>query len=162
MNYVVLLFAAFAFAAQSVFAKHYNLLNAERKSAGPLYQLIFLAAGFLFYAVYSAVADFSFDATVLPYAVGFSICFFITIFAMVAALKTGPVALTSLFIQCSLTLTVVYGFIFWNEPVTPMSIAGLVLFIAALGFCLLGGKQKDDGSDITSKKKFLQSGWFSR
>lgn len=157
MNYAILSIATVMFAAQSVIIKRYNILNAERKSAVPLYQLLFFAACCIFYAVYS-VADFSFDIAVLPYAAGFAFCFFTAVFSMAAALKTGPVSLTSLFVQCSITLTVLYGFIFWGEQVTPMAVAGLVLFLITMGFCLLGGGrkgEKEEGGAAKISKKWL-------
>lgn len=140
MPYLYLVASVICMSTSSVFGSFYNRKNVGRKNTSPLYnflQLITVCVGWwvLF------LMDFSFDPTVLLYALGFGACYTLCTIALINALKTGPITLTSLFSQLSLIAVTIWGFIFWDEPISPIVIVGLVLVVVAITLCLYKGKE---------------------
>ena len=96
--------------------------------------------------------DFSFDKKVLSYAIPMGAVYAVVTWANISALKCGPVSLTALFLQLSLIATTVWGFFFWGEKVTVLSVVGLVLAICSLVLCLYEKKSSEkEGGKISLK-----------
>ncbi len=76
--------------------------------------------------------EWTFDVRILPYALGFGICYlFATVFA-VLAMASGSLAKTSLILSYSLLLPGFYGILFLNESVSAFLVIGLCLLAVSL------------------------------
>ena len=160
MPYLYLLGAVGFVASANIIASFYNRKNEERKDPVPLYNLVYGIVVWLVWTVLYAL-DFSFEAGVLWYSLGFGVSYAVGVIGMIYALK-GPVALTSLIIQMSLIGTTVWGFMFWDAKFTPLVGVGLVLVVVSLFLCLYKGKQKEcDLCLYKNKKKEAEENKFS-
>lgn len=56
--------------------------------------------------------DFSFDISVLPYALAFAVCYIAGSVGLIRALQYGTTTLTTLFMSLSLVVTSIWGFFF--------------------------------------------------
>ena len=90
------------------------------------------------------------DIRVVPYALLYA-CFYggCTI-AVVYALRTGPIVLTTLIKQLALICVSVWGFFFWDDPFTIPVAIGLLLVVIALWLCLYN-KKKEKTQDFNFK-----------
>ena len=150
MDYVYLILATVLISTTSIFASFYNRRTEGMKNASLTYNFINIAS-VLFTWLIIYVIDFSFELSVLPYAIAFGICFSITTICLVFALKNGPVALTSLILQFSLIGVTAYGLLFWNQEITPLIIIGIVMTAISLYLCLYSGKDTKTNVKITKK-----------
>ncbi len=148
MGYLYLVGAVALAASNSIFCGFYNRKNATKSNAAALYNLIFHACALLFWAIYWAV-DYSFDADVIWYGLGFGACFVCASVGIVFGMKTGPIMLTSLIFQLALIAPAIWGFFFWETPFTWLVATGLVLVIAAIFLCLYKGKSAGKSAKIT-------------
>ena len=149
MPYLQLCIAIVAISMQTILASYYNRQNAACKDITRLYNLLqlgtlTLAWGGMF------LLDLSFNAAVIPYSLIFGACFAACSFGLINALRTGPVSLSSLFMQFSLIGTTIWGFFAWDDPVTVLVIIGLVLVCISLFLCLYTGKEAGE-QKITKK-----------
>ena len=141
MPYVYLIVSVFLSAGASVFSKLFNCQNVGRKDSTAFYNFLFTTSVALGWGVFY-VFDFSFELTVLWYAIGFGLCFTACNIGLINAMKYGSAALTSLFVSLSLILTTAWGFLFWNAELTlPVGI-GLALVVLSI-VCCLYSKDKD-------------------
>lgn len=135
MPYLYLVLSVFFNAASSVFGTYFNRRAEGKKDPTPYYNFILLSAvsigWFLLY-----MTDFSFNASVLPFALLFALFYSTCNIAMIRALQCGPVALTSLIIGLSLILTTIWGIIFWNAKFGILVIIGLILVALSLFLCI--------------------------
>ena len=137
---ILLLAAAVLFSAlgSTILPGFYTRKNVGLRGQGDLYNLCRHLGILVFWGIYYAF-NFSFEPAVLPYclliAIGYVSCFWI-----LDAMACGPVSLTSLFVSLSLVVSSVYGFFFWNSPVTPLSVAGLCLVVLSLWLALHKGR----------------------
>ncbi len=153
MPYLYLCFSVLFIASASVLGAFYNRRAADRKGSGALYNFVQLSCEFLIWAIVFAF-QFSFDWRVLIYSLLFGAFFTVCRIGTINALKTGPVALTSLFMQLSLIFATVWGFIFWDAAVTVFAIVGLVLVVVSLFLCLYKGK-RSNGEKMNLKWLFF-------
>ncbi len=144
LPYVYLICCVFFAASLSLFASAYNKKNESRKhDCTPLYNLIYVLCVVIAWAVIWAT-DFSFDIKVMPYSILFAIGYAAAIMGLIISMKNGPMALTSLIFQLSIVATSVWGFFFWDSPVTLPVILGLVLVFLSLFFCLYTKKKEGE------------------
>ena len=141
MPYFYLIGAVVSVSATNILASLYNRKHTDTKGATDLYNLVYGIVVWLIWTVLYAM-DFSFDARVLLYSLGFGVSYAVGIIGMIYAFK-GPVALTSLIIQMSLIGTTVWGFLFWGADFTPLVGIGLVLVAVSLFLCLYKGKKEE-------------------
>ncbi len=147
MPYVLLFLSVIGSSAASVFGGFFSRRHTDDR-ASAFYSFVQVLTAALLWGVLFAM-DTSFDPGILIYAAGFGLCYALTVIGTIMALKTGMVALTSLITSFSLIATTVYGFLFWETPVTLPVIFGLVLVSLSLVLCLY---KKNDASDTTEKK----------
>jgi len=143
MDYIILIGALLCSSTASIFAGFFNRACEGKKSPTQMYNLFLLATVFIGWLIYFFV-DMSFDAGVIPYAVGFGIAYCTSMFGIINAIRTGPVLITTLIQQFSLIATTVWGFLFWGDELDTLVIIGLVTIILALFLCLYTGKSKED------------------
>ncbi len=141
MAYVYLIASVFFIASSSIFGGFYSRKHEKTEGSSRLYNFLQLTVAFLVWTVIY-LFDFSFDWRVLAYALLFGGCYTICMIGMINALKTGSVALTSLFLQLSLIGVTLWGFVFWDVSVTLFAVLGLLLVVVALCLCLYTGKRE--------------------
>ena len=83
----------------------------------------------------SAVSDFT---VLMAFCFGTSMAF-VAIFA-IKALRNGPMALTALFASFSMVIPILFGFFFWQEPVTFAKVFGIVIMFLAVYLIIGPGK----------------------
>ena len=142
MPYLYLISSVFLAAATNVFGAFFNRKNETEKDSTAFYNLILCSASFLCWLIYYCF-DFSFSWKVLPYSMGFGACYALCNIAYIKASKIGPASLTALFISFALLGTTVWGFIFWDAPVTVLGIIGIVLVACSVVLCLYEKKEED-------------------
>ena len=138
MPYVYLISSVFFMALYSILGSFYNNKNKKRGDASSLYTLILTCSAFLFWLVLFLI-ERAVNAEVLWYSLLFAFCYTVVNIALINALKTGSVILTSLFLQFSLIGVTIWGFFFWNTQFTWLRGVGLVLVAVALWLCLYTG-----------------------
>ena len=141
MPYVLLITATVFMSASGICASFYNRKNADKKDTAAIYNLIQLATVFLFWLV-KFLTNPEINPAVLPYSLLFTLRYTAAISASVYAYREGSLILSSLIMQLSMITTSIWGFFFWNSPVTPMIIIGLFLVVLTLWLCLYQGKVK--------------------
>ena len=154
MPYLYLFLSAVFMASSSVFGGYYSRRTMQRKDATPLFNLVRMLATLICWCVIYAF-DFSFDAGVLLYSLGFGGCFALATIALIYAIKYGSVALTSLMLQVSLIGVCIWGLIFWGAPFTILVLLGLILVTIGIALCVLEGKKEEGKKTISLRWLFF-------
>lgn len=159
MPYLYLVLSVFGISANGIFGEIYNRKNEGRKEPTTLYNLLFVCATILLWGVYFAI-DRTFDAKVLLYAVPMGVCYSLAAASNIYAIKYGSVVLTSLILQLSLIGVTIWGFIFWGDEASVLSVVGLVLAVAALVLCLYEKKDKKEVAVEEAGQKRVSAKWI--
>lgn len=136
MPYIYLILSLFCTATSSVFGSLFNQKNAARKDPSGLYNLLQLSTICVGWWILFAL-DFSFHPMVLVYSLGYGISFAICTFSVINALKTGPITISTLFVQLAMIAVSIWGLFFWEQPLTPFVGIGLILVVVSVTLCLL-------------------------
>ncbi|MBE5751210.1 MAG: hypothetical protein E7357_02235 [Clostridiales bacterium] len=150
INYGILSGGVMLSVGQSLASKQYVVQTADRKDSEYFYNFIMSSSRLILFAVWISFG-FHFDWTTFLFAIGFAVGACLNQIGGLLATKNGPLSLTNLLIQLSLIIPILYGFIFWDEQITPLSIIGLVLVIVALFFILKQNKDKPKENKISLK-----------
>lgn len=153
MDYFYLISSVAFLSTASVFGGYYNKRAEGCRNSSGLYNLLLCGAAFLGWVVLFLL-DPVFDVRVLPYSLGFGACYAICEVGFINALRTGPVSLSTLFLNLALIATTVWGFFFWNTQFSLLVGIGLGLVIIALWLCLYTGKGKGEEKGISLKWLF--------
>lgn len=151
MNYIFLVLTVFASASLSIMSTLFTRKNASVANVTPFYTIIVAVSAFASWGVIY-VTDFSFDAWVLLYSLGYAIFYVMAITGLFGALDTGFVSLTAFIKQLSLITAAVWGFIFWDTPFTLNIGIGFALIVIALYLCFK--PQKENEKNVTFKWVF--------
>jgi drug/metabolite transporter (DMT)-like permease len=154
MHYIYLVSSVFLSASASIFGGFYGRMTKGKRDASALYTFLVCAAAFVGWVVLF-LTDPSFDVMVIPFSVGFGICYAMCQFGLTSALRTGPVALTTLMVNLSLIATVIWVFIFWDAKFSLLAVIGIILVVISFWLCLSTKK----GSDKADEKK-ISLKWF--
>ena len=154
MPYLYLVSTLFLSSASGILGSFYNRKTSGMRDATALYNFMICSASFLGWTVLFLIQP-SFDARVIPYGIGFGIGYAVCMIGFINALRTGPISLTTLFLNLSLIATVIWGFFFWNSDPSILVIIGLVLVAVALWLCLYTGKENDGVGKISLKWLFF-------
>ncbi|MBQ4036951.1 MAG: EamA family transporter [Clostridia bacterium] len=149
MNYLFLVFAVSASGIQNIVATAFNRANQEGRGTG-MYNILYTVTNFLCW-IGVWLTEPSFRWEVLPYCVGFAFCYAISMFGLLGALAYGSASLTAFVKQLSLVGVAVWGFFFWQTPVTVTVIAGLLLIAVALLLCLMNPHSHGETGTVTKK-----------
>ena len=142
MPYLYLFLGTICMSSSSLFGSFYNEKSKDKKDAAPLYAFLQLATVFFCWMA-TLVFDCSFSLSVLPYAIGFGVCYAVASVATILALRTGPITLTSLFLKFSLLAVSVWGLFFWETQATMTAATGIVLVILSIALILFKGNRKE-------------------
>lgn len=138
MGTLLLIVCVVAAAIQSPLKKIYQ----SKTSKGVfLFSAMISLVAAMFFGVGALVAKPAFEAALLPYAIGFAVCYGVCIITGVWALGLGSLALTSLFSSYSLIFPSLYGLLFWDNPVFLTQVIGLVFLLVSLYLTNMGKKQ---------------------
>lgn len=151
MGYVYLIASTVFSSSGSLIGTGFNRKTSDHKNATPLYNLINIATALVAWCIFW-LTDFSFDADVLWYSLGFGVSYFLANLGLIGALANGSTSLTALAMQLSSITAAVWGFFFWDEDFTLLVAIGLVLIVAALVICLY---QRGEGKSFTLKWAFF-------
>lgn len=151
MAYVYLALATFFSALLSIMGALFNKKNHAYKNFSMLYNFLLISCASIGWGILYAT-DFSFDVRVLPYSIGYSIGYAMALIGLFKALECGPVSLTSLLKSLSMITVSVWGFFFWDTPLTVYVAIGLSLVVISLLFCFI--QRKGD------KEKRISLRWF--
>ncbi len=141
-------------ASSNVCGGYFNRHTATLKDQSPLFNFSRSVFTLLCWCVFFAL-NFSFDLSVVPYALLMGAGYSLTIIANINALKAGSVALTSLMLQSSLIFVTIWGLIFWGAPLTSLTIIGLILVAVSLTLCVLPPKSNTKVGKGVSLKWFF-------
>lgn len=142
MPYLYLIVSIFLSSSSNVLGKLFSRKNAQKKSAGVIYTFTLLLSVSLGWGIRFAL-DRTFDPTVLWYSLLFAIFYATVQFGVINALQHGPAVLTSLFTSLSMILTTIWGFFFWDSPLTLTVGIGLCLVVVSIVLCLYTKGSKD-------------------
>lgn len=143
MQYLYLVGSVICLASTSIFAGFFTRRTSKFRDSSALYSFLMMSAVFLLWTVLF-LTDRSFDVGVLWYSLLFALGFAACNIGIIGGARNGPVSLTSLMSSISLVVVTIWGFFFWDSPVTPTVLVGLCLVVVALVLCLYqrGGEEK--------------------
>ena len=142
MDFLYLFLAMSFSAAITVGGRLYNTKCADLRGVSYLYSALTSAfAASTWFVLW--IFDFSFDIKVLPYAVVYGVCYVLFTFGMLGAL-------TALVKQIALVCVSVWGFVFWDTPLTLIGGIGIALIVISLSLCLL--TKEKSGKDHSAAK----------
>ncbi len=144
MPYLYLIGSVVFGSSTSILGAFFNRKNAEKKDTSQLYTLLSMGSVFVFWLVFF-LFDRGINWKVVPYSVLFALSYSVCNLALVQALKTGPIVLTSLILQLSLIGVTVWGFLFWDAQFTWLVGIGLLLVALSLWLCLYSVKANTEG-----------------
>lgn len=150
MPYIYLVLATFFLSFSSISASFYNRKNEGKRDITPLYNILQLSAVFILW-LFKFILNPELDLAVLPYSALFALGYTAAMMSIVFVYREGPIMLSTLIMKLSMISTTVWGFFFWNSPVTPVVISGLVLVVLSLWLCLYTGKGKEQGKKFSVK-----------
>lgn len=142
MPYIYLIGSVFLAASSSVLGGFFNRKTEGKKNAPVLYNFLSMCCTLIFWVVLFCF-DGEADIRVVPYALVYALFFGGCTIAVVYALRTGSIVLTTLIKQLALICVSVWGFFFWDAPFTLPVAIGLLLVIIALCLCLYRKKKQN-------------------
>lgn len=145
MNIIILICVTAAIVFQSVAKKQYNTYTGGKGA------YIFNSVTTLTAAIFFLLTDkggFQFRFALIPYILGFAVCYGSAILFSFLAIREGFMSLTSLATSYSLIIPTLYGLLFLKEKAGALLVIGLVFLFLSL--FLVNGK-KGASSGLTVK-----------
>lgn len=124
---------------QDIFTKQYSLKGLNGDYTFGAIKVLFAFLFFLF-----TTKDIQITAPVLPYALGFALTYTLATVFSILAIRTGPLAISSLILSYSLIIPTLYGFLFRHEPMGAAKCIGIVFLLVSL---FLVRKPSDPAAD---------------
>ncbi len=143
-------------ALAAVFSGGFNIMGAVyarkvKKGDSFVYSAGVSLASFLFFTCYNGVR-FTFDPYTLKMGFFFAIAYFACIVGQLYAVKTGPIAISSIFFSLSLLIPTFFGVFFWNEQIGTTFVIGILLVCASVVFMYL---KKPEGNKARVNGKWV-------
>jgi drug/metabolite transporter (DMT)-like permease len=127
LTILLLTLTVISITAQNILKKQFSL----RCSSGVyIFNALSAIAATLFFAV--IVERWEVNAALLFYSTAFALSYIVACAFMILAIRHGSLARTTLILSYSLLIPMIYGMIFWDEPLTSTKIIGSVLLIVSL------------------------------
>lgn len=126
--YLFLLLIPLTGCVQSAAQKQYSLRVPQPNVI--LFSAITSLMGFFFFVLTSGF-QLSFDVRLVPYALGFAVCYAAAWMGTVLALQYGLMAISTLIISCSIVFPTLYG-VWLGEPVGPRMLVSLALLLVSM------------------------------
>ncbi len=152
-NGILILLSVLSFSANQIMTRLFQ--TKLQKSAGSihLYQAIFTLVASLAYFTLAFATGVTFSPHILIPSALFGICFSGAILFSAACMKMGYMSLSSVIINLSLILPVMFSWVVMDEPIELVSVIGLMLIIVTLVLSALSAGGGNDGGK--SLKKWL-------
>lgn len=152
MPYVYLICAIVTSATLAICGTLFNEKNAHRNDVGHLYNFMGACSNCLTWLIAYLTAP-TFAPGVLLYSTLYGVSYVLFWIGLTGALQCGSSALTGFVKQIAFVFVAIWGFLFWDSPLTAMVGTGILLIAIALFLCLVPiGKQASKGSvRITGK-----------
>ena len=142
MTYFYLAMAMTFSATITIGGKLYNIRSNGVENVSGFYNMLVPAFASLGWLVLW-VADFSFDARVLPYSLLYGVLYSCFTIGMLGALSVGSTSLTALVKQLALVGVSAWGFVFWDTKLTFVSMLGIIFIVLSLALCLITREEKN-------------------
>ena len=157
MQFILLiLITAGCLSLQDISKKCYSCVGDDKKMGIYTYYFISVLVTMTVFAV-NLSGDIFYEPIMLPYAVGFAICYFAAVLFTLKAIEVGALSLTSLIISYSLLIPSLYGLVFLHEEISTIKVVGLIMLFVSL-FCVESGKRDKNGNtkkhDVSINKKW--------
>ena len=152
MAYLFLITEILTASLLSIMGSLFNKRNASYHGFSMLYNSILIGSACAGWCVIY-LANASFEIGVLPYSFGYAVGYAMALICLFKALECGPVSLTAFLKAISLVLPSIWGFIFWDEPLTIPVILGFALVLLSL--LLFFAKKREKGQLEIPLKWFL-------
>ena len=141
MNILILFGSMLASAMITVGSRLYRARTEDCADAGALYNFLVPATATLCWLIIF-LTDPRLDPHILPYSVGYGVGYTFFTLGILGALRNGSTSVTALVKQLALVGVSIWGFLFWQTPVTVISVIGLILIVISLVLCLLKPEEK--------------------
>ncbi len=141
MEYLYLFAAMLASAMLSIMSSMFGRYNKTTKNTSYLYSAIVTFSAFVTWGsvcIYNAEIHMG----VLVYSLIYGLFYTIAMLGMFKAYQTGSVSLTAFVKQLSLIAVALWGFVFWDNPITSNIAIGILLIVCALYFCFKPDKNR--------------------
>lgn len=127
MNVLLLITVVTMLTAQNVLKKAYS----EQKNDVFTFHVFYgVAAAVVFFVFCKGRLNYCLE--IMPYVIGFAICFILCTFSSLMAVKTGSLALSSLVISYSLIIPTLFGILFLNNPTSLVFFIGIALLLCSI------------------------------
>lgn len=126
--YLLLLLLPVVSQCQNIAQKQYTL---KEKAPNVLMFSAFTSLIALGFFLITSGFQLEFDARLIPYALGFAVCYSAAWIGTVFAVKYGLMAISNLIVSCSLIFPTAYG-VLMGEQITPAIVVGMALLLAAI------------------------------
>jgi hypothetical protein len=158
-DFILIPIAVLFFGVNGTLTRLFQLRYQKSKAGIFLYQTLFCFVAFVSYLTQSTKsADVSLFT--IGMAIGMGIAFFLALFGFAICFETGSMAITSVVINLSLIIPMIYSWVFLSEPIYQKSIFGLMLL--AVTFVLSAFSSKEKGKHGSTKWfLFLLMGFFA-
>ncbi len=153
-NGIFILISILSFSANTILTRFFQTKLQKLPYSIRLYQALFSLAAALAYFAVSLIQKVPFSTQILLPSVMFGICFAGALLFSAKCMEMGFMALSSVIINLSLILPVVFSWIVMDEPVFPNEVVGLVLILITLVLSSLSAGSKS-GNRVNTKKWLL-------
>ncbi len=160
MNYILLFVSVIFFAVNTVSLKLFQTKIQKNPASVRLFQSGTCAVASLLSALFGGLIVPEVSTLILGIAFGF--LFFLTSYSTSRCFACGPMSLTSVIINMSLSVPIVYSFIVFNEEIIARRIVGLCLMLTAIVLSGLSqsGKNKSEKKGGLMWLCFVLLGFF--
>jgi drug/metabolite transporter (DMT)-like permease len=141
MEYALIIGTVILFSIQTLSFKVFNRHFMLNLDSYYLFNSLYFSVSVAVFALSNTVWEPVRLLTVLM-AGGFGILFLAAILLYMRAMALGPLSYTTLLFSLALLVPILFGALFWREPVRPLQAVGLVLLL--LTFMLAGRSDNDD------------------
>ncbi len=132
LNLLLLLLAVCACGVSSLAMKPTNLRCTSKTDTILFNGCVTLVAATCAFVAFAAQDGIGVPPEGLLWAAVFGVVFSVTIFTNLLALEHGPLSLTTLIVNFSLVLTLLYSFLFFHETITAVRIGGIVILVGCM------------------------------
>ncbi len=129
---VLLILSVFAFSINAIMTRTFQVKMQISKEAINLYQALFTIVASLAYFTMSFIQGISFSVNIILPAMSFGICFAFASLFSAKSMEMGYMSLSSVIINLSLILPVMFSWIVMRESVKLNAVIGLLLIIVTL------------------------------
>ena len=128
----------------SVMSSLFSRKNPDCSNASTLYTAIVTSSASVTWGIIFLSKGEGFTLDGIGYSFAYGLFYVVALVGMFNAYRFGSVSLTAFVKQLSLIGVAVWGFIFWQNPVTLNISVGLILIVAALYLCFMPNKKSKE------------------